>query len=146
MEWKYEAMEKLKEYTAVKAALVNIPEEISRLEMEARSIKSATADGTPVKGGGSGRENRLLSNIVKRQELGEMLIRAKKAVEIVERGLDVLTEDERSLLDRLYIHPESGGRERLMAERCLTDPSSLNKQINKALRHFTKALTGGMES
>lgn len=146
MEWKYEAMKKLKEYTAVKAALANIPDEISRLEQEACSIKSATADGTPVKGGGSGREDRLLSNIVMRQELEGMLVRVKKSVSIVERGLAVLTEDERYLLDRMYIYPELGGKERLMAERCLADPSSLYKQVNRALRHFTIAMVGGMES
>lgn len=146
MDWRDEAKRKLREYTAIKAAAENIPEEITRLELEACSIRSATADGTPVKGGGSGREDRLLTNIVKRQELAGMLERVKKSISIVERGLSVLTEDERYLLDRMYIHPETGGTYRLMEERCLSDPSGLHKQVHRALRHFTTAMVGGMES
>ena len=61
MNWKYEAIEKLKEYSAKKQSLKSIPEEMARLESAMQSIRSATADGTPVSGGGSGREDMMLS-------------------------------------------------------------------------------------
>ena len=54
MNWKSEAIDKLKQYEAKKRALQNIPMEIARLESALKSIRSATADGTPVRGGGSG--------------------------------------------------------------------------------------------
>ena len=144
--WKYRAIDKLKDYTAQKASLSNIPEEIARLESEACSIKSATADGTPVKGGGSGREDRILSNIVKRGELAMMLDRAKLSVGIVDRGLAVLKDDERRLLDVMYIVQEKGAVNRLMNEYGLQEESSLYRRVNKALIRFTVAMYGATES
>ena len=144
--WKYRAIDKLKDYAAQRAALQNLPEEISRLESEAYSIKSATGDGTPVKGGGSGREERLLSNIVKREEHKAMLHRAKLAVGMVDRGLAVLTPEERHILDEMYIIREKGYINRLMDEYHLQEESSLYKKANKALPHFTIAMYGATEN
>ncbi len=144
--WKYKAIDKLKDYSAQKAALQNLPEEIARLESEACSIKSATGDGTPVKGGGSGREDRLLSNIVKREEHKAMLHRVTLAVRQVERGLNVLTGEERHLLDVMYIINEKGRADRLMEELGLAEESSLYKRVNKALLRFTIAMYGATEN
>ena len=41
MNWKYEAIEKLKEYGAKKRSLKSIPEEVARLESAMRSMQSA---------------------------------------------------------------------------------------------------------
>lgn len=144
--WKYKAIDKLKDYSAQKASLESLPEEIKRLESEACSIKSATADGSPVKGGGSGREDRLLSNIVKREEHKAMLHRATLAVRQVERGLGVLSIEERRLLDVMYIVNEKGRVNRLMDELGLAEESSLYKRVNKALQRFTIAMYGATES
>ena len=144
--WKFKAIDKLKGYAAQKAALTSLPEDIARLESEAYSIKSATADGTPVKGGGSGREDRLLSNIVQREEHKMMLERAQKSVSGIERGLAVLDKDERKILERMYIYPEVGAVQRIMDDLCLAETSSAYKRINKALLRFTVAMYGGTES
>lgn len=144
--WKYKAKDKLEDYMRQKAALQNLPEEIKRLESEVCSIKSATADGTPVKGGGSGREDRLLSNIVKREEHKAMLKRAQLAVSMVDRGLSVLSQEERHILDVMYIVREKGYIARLMLEYGLAEESSLYKKANKALMHFTIAMYGATES
>ena len=144
--WKFKAIDKLRGYSAQKAALVSLPEEIARLESEAYSIKSATSDGTPVKGGGSGREDRLLSNITNRDEHKLMLERAQKSVSSIERGLSVLDKTERRILEMVYVHPEEGAVRRLMEEFCLVEASSVYKRINKALVHFTMAMYGGTES
>lgn len=143
--WKYKAIDKLKDYSAQKASLHSLPEEIERLESEAYSIKSATGDGTPVKGGGSGREDRLLSNIVKREEHKAMLHRATLAVGMVERGLGVLSEEEKHLLNVMYITGERGRVERLLNELGLAEESSLYKRVNKALQRFTIAMYGATE-
>lgn len=144
--WKYKAIDKLKDYTAQQASLENLKEEIARLESEACSIKSATSDGTPVKGGGSGREDRLLSNIVRREEHKAMLNRAKLAVSMVDRGLSVLSQDEKRLLEVMYITCEKGRVNRLMDELGLAEESSLYKRVNKALQHFTVAMYGATEN
>lgn len=143
--WKYKAIDKLKDYSLKKTALVNLPEEIRRLEIEARVIKSATADGTPVKGGGSGREDRLISNIVEREEHKAKLDIAKLAVAMVDRGLAVLDADERHILDAMYIYRTNGAVSRLMEEYNLAEESSLYKRVNKALLRFTMAMYGVTE-
>ena len=48
MNWKYEAIEKLRDYEAKKLALSTLPEEIRRLELDAQRIRRATGDGPPV--------------------------------------------------------------------------------------------------
>lgn len=144
--WKYKARDKLENYLLQKTSLDNLKEEISRLESEAYSIKSATSDGTPVKGGGSGREDRLLSNIVQREELKLMLERAQKSVNGIERGLSALSQEEKHLLDVAYIARERGYVERLMMELNLLEDSGVYKRVNKALHRFTVAMYGGTES
>ncbi len=69
MNWKHEAIDKLKNYEAHRAALENIPKEIKRLELAFAGIRGAATDGIPVSGGGNRREDAILSNIVRRDKL-----------------------------------------------------------------------------
>lgn len=144
MNWKYEAMEKLRQYEAKKRALKSIPEEIARLETAMQSIRSATADG-PVKGGGSGREDMLLSNIVHREELGRALEQAKIWVRLVDAGMELLSPEERLILDRFYINPAKGNVDRLCGELGVEKPTVYRKK-DAALRHFTVCLYGCTEN
>lgn len=145
MNWKSEAVDKLRQYEAKKLSLVNIPLEISRLESAARGIRSAASDGTPVSGGGSGREDMLLSNIVHREELERSLEQAKKWVAMVDTGLAILSAEERLLLERFYVHPERGSVDRLCEElRC--EKATVYRRRDKAIHRFTLALYGGTET
>lgn len=144
MNWKYEAIDKLKQYEAKKQALNSIPMEIDRLELAMKSIRSATADGTPVSGGGSGREDMLLSNIVHREELERSLEQAQKWVDLVDAGLEILSEEERLVLDRFYINPEKGAADRLAGDLGI-DVKTVYKRKDAALRKFTISLYGGTE-
>lgn len=144
MNWKYEAIDKLKQYEAKKQALNSIPMEIDRLELAMKSIRSATADGTPVSGGGSGREDMYLSNIVHREELERALEQAQKWVDLVDAGLEILSEEERLVLDRFYINPAKGNVDRLCGELNVEKSQVYNKK-DAALRHFTICLYGCCE-
>ena len=141
MNWKVEAVEKLRQYEAKKRSLPNIPEEIKRLEADMRGIRSATADGTPVSGGGSGREDMMLNNIVQREELERSLEQAEMWVELVDAGLEILTEEERLILDRFYINPARGNVDRLCGELGI-EQSSVYRRRDKALHRFTLSLYG----
>lgn len=145
MNWKFEAIEKLKQYEAKKQSLNSIPDEIRRLESAMRSIRSATADGTPVQGGGSGREDMMLSNIVYREELERALEQAKIWVALVDSALEILSEEERLILDRFYIHPARGNVDRLCGELGV-EQSSVYRKRDAALRHFTISLYGCTEN
>ena len=145
MNWKQEAAEKLKLYEAKRKALKNIPQEIKRMELDMQSIRSATSDGSPSKGGGSGREDMYLSNIVCREELGRSLDQARIWVSNIDSALSVLDEEERLLLDRFYIHPEKQAADRLAGDMHI-DVKTVYRRKDDALRKFTVALYGRTEN
>lgn len=145
MNWKKEAADKLRNYTARQQAVSNIAEQIRSLEIKAVSIRSASADGTPVQGGGSGREEAMLNNIVTRAELERQLEQARIWCSTVESALSVLTEQERLVLDRFYIHPARGNLDRLCEELCL-EKSRVYRIKDQAIERFTRALYGFTES
>ena len=141
MNWKQEAKEKLRRFNAMRLATINIPQELERLEIDARSIRSAKTDGTPVAGGGNKREEALINNILHRQELTWTLQQAQLWLQITDRALSALSSDEKQILHRLYIYPEKGGLERLCKELGM-ETSSVYRRRDKALKHFTIAYYG----
>ena len=145
MNWKREAIDKLKNYEAHREALENIPKEIKRLESAYAGIRSATTDGTPISGGGNTREDSMLSNIVHRDELKRRLKEARLWVAQVDKALAVLDDEERLVLDRFYIHRAKGNVGEL-CERLHVEQSTVYDRRDKALRHFTLALYGVTET
>lgn len=144
MNWKQEAVDKLRQLEAKETALKTIPEEIARLESAMESIRSASADGSPVRGGGSGREDMLLSNICARQELERSLKQTRLWVKAVHTALRVLQQDERRILERFYIWPEPGTAEKL-ANELGRDTKTIYRQKDRALQKFAMALYGVAE-
>lgn len=145
MNWKVEATDKLRRYDAVKQAMVNIPEEIRRLEGEAYSLRSKNMEDAPVRERGCRPEDVLLSNLVQRQELTMVLERTADWLRIADRALSALTPEEKLILHRLYIYPERGGLDRLCQE-LKVEQSSIYRKRDKALRKFTYALYGICEN
>ena len=136
-DWKISAIEKLKQYEAKQQAL--------EIESTMTSIRSG-ANIAPVSGSkGTGKENMLLSCIVQKEELQRNLDRVKLWIEFVEKGLAVLDQDERLVLDRFFIHPAKGNIDRLCGELFI-EQSQVYKRRDKALRKFTIALYGCVES
>jgi DNA-directed RNA polymerase specialized sigma subunit len=145
MNWKREAIDKLKNYEAHREALENIPKEIKRLESAYAGIRSATTDGTPVSGGGNTREDSMLSNIVHRDELKRRLREARLWVAQVDKALAVLDDEERLVLDRFYIHRAKGNVGEL-CERLNVEQATVYRKRDSALRRFTIALYGVTET
>ena len=139
MDWKAEAMEKLRQLGAMEVSLEAIPLEMERLELDARKIKTSNP-GKVVSGGGGGRqEDALLSNIVRRQELSNRLRQAMCWVDMVKKALSALTEDEQVILRRLYVDRQKGAVDRLCFDLGL-EQSSVYRRRDQALRRFTMAL------
>ena len=141
MNWKQEAKEKLRRYGAMRLATINIPQELTRLEIDARSIRSAKTDGTAVSGGGNKREDAMINNILHRQELEWTLQQAQIWLQTTDRALTALSQVERQILQRLYIYPEKGGMEQLCRELGM-ETSTVYRHRDKALKHFTMAYYG----
>ncbi|MBQ3530041.1 MAG: hypothetical protein IJA47_06075 [Oscillospiraceae bacterium] len=144
MKWKNEAMDKLRRYDVMRQALRNIPAEIERLQKDACALRGATTDRTPVKGGGSRREEALINNLVQRQELKLTLEQVKRWLHVTDRGLLALKDDERLVLQRLYLYPEKGAIERLCSELGV-EQSTIYRKRDQALERFTLAMYGYAE-
>ena len=145
MNWKEEAKEKLQKYAAMRVAVVNIPKEIKRLEVDSKSIRSAKIDGSPTPGGGNKREEALINNIAHRQELLWTLEQAQLWLRITDQALTCLSSEEKQLLHRLYIYPKKGNLEQICTELGV-EKSSIYRRREKALEHFALALYGAIET
>lgn len=143
MNWKYESMEELREYEAKRAATANLPDEIAKLRASATAFGGSNSS-TPVKGGGSKWEDRQINLIVKYDKLETSLAYACGWVAKVERGLAVLSAEERLILDRFYINPAKGNVDRLCDELHLEKTAVYNRK-DAALRKYTLARYGCVE-
>ena len=138
-------MEKLRRYDTMRQALRNIPEEIERLKEDAYGLRGVATDKTPVKGGYGRREDALLNNLVQQQELEWTLKQVKRWLAVTDRGLLALPQDERMILQQLYLYPEKGALERL----CLAlgvEQSTVYRKRDEALQRFTMAIYGFPET
>lgn len=145
VDWKREAIDKLRCYEAKKTSIERAMEEFRRLEDDSTRIRSAITDGTPVQGGSSTREDMLINNIARREELKVAIREAKRWVRIVDSGLAILDEQEQLVLDRFYIHRGKGNVSRLCDELGV-EQSTVYRRRDSALRHFTIALYGVVET
>ena len=145
MNWKIEAKEKLRKYNMMKVSTITIPEEIRRLEVDANRIKSARTDGSPVRGGGNSREEAMLNNIIKRQELSYALQNAQLWVRSTDRALNAISEEDSLVLHHLFINPMPGAIERL-CEELNCEVSTVYRKSDKALHNFTVAFYGAIET
>lgn len=146
MDWKREAAEMLRNYPAMQMSLITLPQELERLESEATALGSSLGGSGRVAGGRGEPDDRIVSNMVKRELVKSNLEIARRHIEIVENGLSVLDDDERLILDLMFIHKARGNVDRLCSELDIENPPGVYKRKDKALRHFTIALYGITES
>lgn len=145
MNWKHEAVNKLRRYDAMQRATVNLPLEIKRLKAETEGVRSGLQVGFA--GGKSSRskEDALLDNLMKRQQLQWSLDQAESWTGTVSRALGALEPEEQLILQQLYILPREGAVGQLM-ERLSVERSTVYRRRDKALKKFTLSLYGGEES
>jgi DNA-directed RNA polymerase specialized sigma subunit len=141
MDWKREAVDKLKCYEARKSSITRAEEELQRLTMEISRIRSATSDSTPVSGGTSTREDALINNIAKRDELKLARKISRIWVDQVDGAFSLLDEQERQILDYFFVHRQKGNVDRL-CEILGVERTRVYERKDDALRHFTIALYG----
>lgn len=139
--WQYNAMQDLREYQAVKESMVSIPEELKALEIDMQLVRGTSYDKSPVQGGASGREDRLIDYIDKKGRLAENLRAATVRVRRIERGLAGLTDNERLVLHRFFISREHGHVDRLCEELGYEKTAVYNIK-DAALKKFTLSMFG----
>ncbi len=144
MDWKRESAEELREYEAKKEALRSLPEDIAQIMAERKKLGCAASDSAPVKGGGSVWEDRQINLIAKQEKLEFSLAVVRAWVSRVERGLAILSTEERTILERFYIHPERNAADRLAGDLHI-DVKTVYHRKDAALRRYTLARYGCTE-
>ena len=144
MNWAVIAIQRLRDYENRKQAIANIPAQIKTLEMQCEALRSANTDGTPVHGGTNKREDMLVNNITKREELKNNYRIAKREVELTEKGLAALSEEDRKILELFYINRPTDYIERLCEELCV-ERSRVYTLKDRALHNFTVVVYGIIE-
>lgn len=141
MNWCVISVNRLRDYENRKRAVEIIPEQIKSLEYQFTGIKSAVSDGTPVQEETNRREENLIYNISKREELAYNLDIAKREVQLTEKGLAALTDDEQRILYLFFISRPKDYIQRLSDEMFLSK-SEVYRKKDDALRKFTIAMYG----
>ena len=145
LNWCVFAIQRLKDYETRKEAADSLTEQIKNLESKFTSIRAATTDGTPVKGGNENkREEMLINNIATREELQRNLDMVQKEIEITEKGLASLTPEETKILTLFYMQRQKGFVDRLCNELYISK-TELYRQKEDALKKFTMVCYGVVE-
>ena len=145
MQWKEEAIEKLKRYKAMQTALKTTPEQICMLEANAATLRSSSAPKVGGTGSIRGREDALINNLAERQELEWSLARVQQWMAVMHRGFDALTPEEIVILQKMYLFPERGVVDRLCSELGV-EQATVYRKRDKALHRFTVAMYGFPET
>lgn len=141
MNWKTEAIQKLREFDSMRQAVRIIPEELTRLEMEAISLQRTTPRKRQTAAQLRQKENALLTNRIRQRELEETLHRTRIWLQSVSTAFSTLTPEEKLILNRFFIMPEKGAAFRL-CEELGREESTIYRKREQALRKFTVALYG----
>lgn len=139
MDWKTEAIFKLQNYNAKKMSLQVTAAEIDRLTMQiARKYKVARNQHAGIT---TPADIAPLDDIVHREELQFVHDDTRRWIEVVDKALQALSDDERLILDRFYIERNEESVGQLCDELCL-ERSRVYQLKDKAIRHFTLVLYG----
>ena len=144
------AIQLLKDAPRLRVARLNLDEEILILE-EAKTSPGGFCSGTPVSSGGSNRYEQKLVNLI--QLCDDLRLRRKQMqtdLNRIERGMSVLCEYEKDLLEAFYcegkINRARGAAYESAAERMMCkhakERSTIYRDKQSALEKFTQALYG----
>lgn len=145
MNWKTEAVEKLRRYENMCRAVKSLSMELQRLEAESEALRS----GAWVCVGGNAnvrkQEDRMLDNMLLRKELTWALDQAYCWINLVDNALAGLSREEQTILRRMYMASADAAMDRLCNELGM-ERSSIYRHRDKALEKFTRCLYGSQES
>lgn len=141
-DWKPLAIQRLKAYETRKISLEQIKEQLNALDMQFTAIRAAKTDGEPISGTMSNRrEEMMVDNIQKREELKANYKIAKREIEVTEKGLTALTKEERRILELFYIYRPYDHVGQLCGELNI-EKTVVYERKDRALKKFTMACYG----
>jgi len=141
MNWKEESENELRDYGRKQLALTNIPKFLDHIKYELCLIEKNVTNLEYCRNAKNMWDDLFIESIVKKSELERNLLLTKGRVDLVERGLNGVTADERKILRLFYIERPDDCVQKLCDEFSCKKSSIYNcKDI--ALRKFTIAMYG----
>lgn len=140
MDYKKIAKAELRDVPAMRTAMDNIKDRIRSLEMQKTSLRS-TSDSTPVQGGGNRQEDRLLNLIVESERLRLSLTAHELRMEVIERGLAALSDQDRLILET-FARNRSGEAVNILSDTLFLERTRVYQLWDEALRRYTIAEFG----
>ncbi len=115
MNYIQEAIDRLEEYDQLYTAVDNIKEELFALKAESDMLGAQKITDMP-RGGNWEPDDKLCNNIAKRKELTQRLAISQRRIQQVENVLEKLDDDEKKLIEILYIKGGKKAMDRAMEE------------------------------
>lgn len=141
MDYIIAAVADLREYKAQLTSIQNLRDAIAECQTGIDQLHSTQYDKTPVMGGESGYEERILTNMDKIKRLNGNLSIARSKVARVDRGMAALDDEERIVLERMYVNQEREAIRRL-CEDLNCEIAQIYRIRRRALNRFTRAMYG----
>ena len=141
MNWSIISVKRLKEYKARKESLSGLSEEIEVLKDKFTSVRSLVPDKISDGSGKTAFNDFLINNISARCELSFNKRIVEREIKLTEKGLSVLSSEERHILDLFFITCTKDHIYRLCDELHIST-SELYRRKDEALRKFTIACYG----
>lgn len=145
MNWQKEAINDLRCHEKRKAAMESLADEIRELRSRTYGSSAPAADAVPVQGGTSTAEGRWIAAIDELGRKKEAYRITKRQVDAVERGLAVLDEQQRMVLNVFFVNRVQGGADYLV-EKLNLERTRIYELRETALRNFTIARYGVVET
>lgn len=139
MNYKKWLIEDLQNLDRWRFSITQQQEELATLEAEMTAIKATNYDKIP--GGGDVQQDRLLTALAKKDELAANLALTQKRVRDMDRLLSELPDDERRIVERMYIHREKYAVDSL-AEELGFEQAHIYRLKNQALVHLAQLRHG----
>lgn len=141
MDYIIAAIADLREYKAQLASIQNLKDAIAECQAGIDQLHTTQYDKTPVMGGESGYEERILTNMDKIKRLNGNLSIARSKAARVDRGMAALDDEERIVLERMYVNSEREAIRRL-CEDLNCEIAQVYRIRRRALNRFTRAMYG----
>lgn len=145
LNWQKEAINDLRCHEKRKAAMESLADEIRELRSRTYGSSAPAADAVPVQGGTSTAEGRWIAAIDELGRKKEAYRITKRQVDAVERGLAVLDEQQRMVLNVFFVNRVQGGADYLV-EKLNLERTRIYELRETALRNFTIARYGVVET
>lgn len=145
MNWKNEAVALLKDYPAKHAACYALREQDQHLSRQLEKLNPPEPGPLTQRGPLSQEAEDYLRLSAERALTQQNLELVERHCARVERGLQQLAPQERQVLEGFYISPGPFGKDDLM-DALHVERSALYERKEQALRHFTLATFGLLES